>query len=293
MSKNIVEKANLDKPLLIFNRSRARAEKLQATLPVDKTEIAASVAEGVAAADVIFTCLADDTAVRSALESTADIDIKGKLFIDCSTIHPDTTEAIAADLSARGASFVAAPVFGAPAMADAGQLVGVLAGPREAIERARPYFKGVTSRAEILFPDEPYSRATTLKVIGNTFIFNMVEQIAEGLVLGEKTGLGTAPVMQFIEAIFPGPYAAYAARMTSGDYHTRDEPLFAVDLARKDLRYAMGLAREAGTSLPNSEIADGHLAKVKEVQGASGDIAGIYGAVRQEAGLKFENGDDK
>lgn len=37
------------------------------------------------------------------------------------------------------------------------------------------------------------------------------------------------------------------------------------------------------------EVGDAHLAAVKEHMGARGDIAGIYGAVRQEAGLKFEN----
>ncbi len=37
------------------------------------------------------------------------------------------------------------------------------------------------------------------------------------------------------------------------------------------------------------EVADGHLADVQEHMGSKGDIAGIYGSVRQEASLKFEN----
>ena len=37
------------------------------------------------------------------------------------------------------------------------------------------------------------------------------------------------------------------------------------------------------------EVADGHLAGVQKHMGSKGDIAGIHGAVRQEAGLKFEN----
>ena len=37
------------------------------------------------------------------------------------------------------------------------------------------------------------------------------------------------------------------------------------------------------------EVADGHLAEVQKVMGSKGDIAGIYGAVRQEAGLDFKN----
>lgn len=38
------------------------------------------------------------------------------------------------------------------------------------------------------------------------------------------------------------------------------------------------------------EVADAHLKQVKEHSGEKGDIASIYGAVRLEAGLKFENG---
>ncbi len=41
--------------------------------------------------------------------------------------------------------------------------------------------------------------------------------------------------------------------------------------------------------MPAVEVADAHLAAVKEHMGDKGDIAGIYGAVRKESGLKFEN----
>ena len=37
------------------------------------------------------------------------------------------------------------------------------------------------------------------------------------------------------------------------------------------------------------EVADGHLASVQKYMGSKGDIGGIYGGLRQEAGLKFEN----
>lgn len=51
----------------------------------------------------------------------------------------------------------------------------------------------------------------------------------------------------------------------------------------------MSLAAASGTSLKDIEVADAHLAEVKEHMGARGDIAAIYGAVRKEGGLKFEN----
>ena len=67
------------------------------------------------------------------------------------------------------------------------------------------------------------------------------------------------------------------------------KPLFAVDLARKDAGHALDLAKSSGAKMKALEVADSRLAGVKEHMGTKGDIAGIYGAVRKESGLKFEN----
>ena len=40
--------------------------------------------------------------------------------------------------------------------------------------------------------------------------------------------------------------------------------------------------------MKNVEVVDNHLQKIQTYMGSKGDLAGIYGAVRQEAGLKFE-----
>lgn len=70
-----------------------------------------------------------------------------------------------------------------------------------------------------------------------------------------------------------------------------EQPLFAVDLARKDAGHALALAASAGAGarLKDVEVADGHLAVVQKRMGSRGDITGIYGAVREESGLEFEN----
>lgn len=51
----------------------------------------------------------------------------------------------------------------------------------------------------------------------------------------------------------------------------------------------MDLAKSSGTRMKDVEVADSHLAEVQKHMESKGDLAGIYGAVRQEAGLKFEN----
>jgi len=290
MVKNLVEKGNLENPLLLWNRTKQRSIELSEKLPSGKTQVVDTIAKGVPKADIIFIILSKDDVVEAAADEILKAgDVTGKLIIECSTLHPDTTTRLAKRFADHGAQFVAAPVFGAPAMADAGMLIGVLAGPSAAVERARPYFKGVMAREEIVMSDEPHAKALQMKLVGNSFILNMVEQLAEAHVLAEKCGLGPQYVQKFVEQLFPGPYVAYSQRMLSGDYYKRKSPLFAVDLARKDAAHIMSLAAASGTRMKNVETMDENLVRVKEHAGELGDYVAVYGILRKEAGLKYEN----
>jgi 3-hydroxyisobutyrate dehydrogenase-like beta-hydroxyacid dehydrogenase len=287
MSKNLVEKGNLSKPLILYNRTIQKAHDYSAK--IGNSTVASSIQDAASKADIIFYCLGEDPSVLETLEEILKVDIKGKIIVDCSTVHPDTTAKEAKMVEEKGGSFVACPVFGAPAMADAGQLICVVAGPSEAVKQVIPYCKGVIGRANVDFSGQEPSKATLLKVIGNTFVVGMVNALSEGHVLAEKSGLGSDELHKFIEIMFPGPYTAYSNRMRSGDYYNRPEPLFTVDLARKDARHAMSLAKESGCRMRQVEVADEYLKVVKEEKGEKGDIAGIYGAVRKQGGLPFDN----
>ena len=288
MVKNLVEKGQYDGPILIYNRTFSRAEELASKLTSGKSKAVSSIDEAVKGADIIFTCVGDDKAVTDTLDTALKVpEAKGKLFVDCSTIHPDTTDKLAKTVTSAGAEFVACPVFGAPAMADSGQLVCVLAGPSAQVEKVKPFCKDVMGRAIIDFSDQPHGTATRLKIIGNTFVLSMVETLSAGHVLAEKSGLGSENLHQFLEAMFPGPYVAYSKRMMEGAYH-KNPPLFTAPLALKDATHAKALADEAGAKMKALEVADKHLREVIEHQGEKGDIASIYGAVRKESGLKYE-----
>jgi 3-hydroxyisobutyrate dehydrogenase-like beta-hydroxyacid dehydrogenase len=121
MCRNLVEKGNLGYPLLLYNRSTKRATDLSSTLTEGKTEVVTILEEGVDRANIVFTCLSNDEAIREIIGLALKVDVSGKLFVDCSTIHPDTSESIAKDIIAKGGQFVCAPVFGAPAMAESGR----------------------------------------------------------------------------------------------------------------------------------------------------------------------------
>jgi 3-hydroxyisobutyrate dehydrogenase-like beta-hydroxyacid dehydrogenase len=67
--------------------------------------------------------------------------------------------------------------------------------------------------------EEP-EKSSLLKLVGNTLIISMIESLAEGHVLAEKSGLGTANFEKFIEAVFPGPFMIHSKHMSSGRYHS-------------------------------------------------------------------------
>lgn len=109
MCKNLVEKGELENPLIIYNRTQERAVDLSSKLPSGKLSIASSLEEAVSKADIIFTCLGDDKAIKDTMESALKTSVKGKLFVDCSTVHPDTTNMLAKAVQGQGAEMVACP----------------------------------------------------------------------------------------------------------------------------------------------------------------------------------------
>lgn len=109
MCKNLIEKGNLEHPLIIFNRTAQRATDLIAKLPSGKSSVASTINDAVSKSEIIFTCLGDDAAVRDTITLALKEGVKGKLFVDCSTVHPDTTNELAGMIEAQGAQFVACP----------------------------------------------------------------------------------------------------------------------------------------------------------------------------------------
>jgi 3-hydroxyisobutyrate dehydrogenase-like beta-hydroxyacid dehydrogenase len=288
MCSNIAKKAGLSSPILIYDLSSARTAQVHAEIP-DTTPVT-SIREAAQQSDIIFYSVTDDHAVTAVLEEIlSSTNVEGKLIVDCSTVHPDTTDHESDLVQSKGGSFVACPVFGAAAMADAGELICVLAGPAAAVEQVKPFCTGVMGKAIIDLTGDKPGQATRLKILGNSFVLNMVEALSEGHVVAEKSGLSCANLHKFIEIMFPGPYTAYSDRMMSGDYHRREVPLFSVQLGRKDARHARSIAQQAGTDMRNVELADMYLQTVEEQTGPTGEMCAMYGAKRLEAGLPFKN----
>lgn len=318
--ERLVHHGRLDSPLILYNRTAQKCHDLASSLPPGSTKTVSSLREGISQSNIIFSCLSDDAAVESTYRSitsalpTADPDgppfsLAGKLFIGTETVRPGTADAIAGLLTAHGAEFIACPVLGPPAAAAAGQLIAFPAGPAAALSRAAPFIGssgdgggGILARAAVAFPNKPCGAGPRMKIIANTFTLGAACQLAEALTLAEKAGVDPARVGEFVGLCLvdgpagTNPFHVYAGRMLRGEYWREGErgPAGGVALGIKDLGLALGLAEETGTTVKNPLVALGWCRDVLEGESAGrgetrGDISGMYGAVRERAGLRFEN----
>lgn len=108
-----------------------------------------------------------DGLVSKALEAGI---LEGKVWIDTSTVHPDTCARCSERLGQKGATFVASPVFGASPMAAAGKLIFSMAGPAATIERIGPFILSAMGRS-IINMGEDVRKASLLKISGYVFHF--------------------------------------------------------------------------------------------------------------------------
>lgn len=101
--------------------------------------------------------------VSSAIGSGASL--KDKVFVDCSTVHPQTVSGAVAQLKEQQASFVAAPVFGGNPIAVEGKLVFAIGGPKSATEVVKPLIQDVMGR-RVIDCGEDATKSSLLKIAG-------------------------------------------------------------------------------------------------------------------------------
>jgi 3-hydroxyisobutyrate dehydrogenase-like beta-hydroxyacid dehydrogenase len=98
--------------------------------------------------------------------------LKNKIFVDCSTVHPETVSSAVAQLKAKEASYVAAPVFGGNPIAVDGKLVFAIGGPKAATEVVKPLIQDVMGR-KVIECGEDATKSSLLKIAG--YVLDRVE----------------------------------------------------------------------------------------------------------------------
>lgn len=286
-------------PVVVYNRSTAKSEKLASELGPTKILVAQSPAELVDSCDIIFTILANDEVVKSAYKQfyqalqAAPLETT-KIFVESSTIYP----AVAGELdnlisSVPHARFITCPVFGAPPAAAKGLLIAVMSGDYRAKKEVAYLLVPGTAR-KVVDLGGNVEKAPTFKLYGNTLILGTMEVMAESLTLAEKAGIDPSVALNLLNDLFPAPImTAYADKMAHDKF---DGTLgFSIDGGIKDSSHIRRLTSELNSPMPVVDIAHQHMLTAraghisKTLEGTSKyktlDWSALVSGVRVTAGL--------
>lgn len=199
-----------------------------------------------AAHQVVFSMMLDDTALLDMSQRDDGI-LAGsaRVWVDCSSVSPAVAAQVRARAASKGVQFVNAPVSGNPGTVRAGKLIFAASGEAAAIDVARPYLEAI-GRAVHNVGDG--SQAAVVKICTNALLSVIMDGLAEVVVLGEKSGVKRGDLLAFINDSAVG--SAFTAYKSSALVALDMTQTFAPDAQRKDLRLALSLAEETGTSMP-------------------------------------------
>jgi 3-hydroxyisobutyrate dehydrogenase/2-hydroxy-3-oxopropionate reductase len=236
--------------LIVWNRTRGPCDALAAELGCRS---ALTPAEAAAASDVTISMLADGAAVDEVYGGPDGLiagSRRGSVLVDSSTVPPAVIRRHEAEIRARGAGVLDAPVSGSVSLAESGSLTLMVGGEMVDLERARPVLEAYGSR---LFHLGPLGTGAAMKLAVNAVIFGLNQALSEGLVLAERSGIRREWAYDVLAASAVGaPYVGY--KRSAFLDPTGTPVTFAAELAAKDLRLIEALAADVGLELPQSKV---------------------------------------
>ena len=231
-------------PLVVWNRTKSKADELVregAKLGADPREVAAQ-------ADVLITIVSDPAALEEVLfgaRGAVEALRAGSTLIDSSTVSPDLARRIAAACAERGVDFLDAPVTGGTWGAKKAELVFMVGGKAEVLERVKPVLEAVGKKSLLLGPN---GACQTVKLGMNLLLALQVDAFAEALALVTASGVPAEKLMEVMQSSMArsGVLDVKAPMMVKGEFPAS----FPLRLMHKDVRLALELARDKGVTLP-------------------------------------------
>ncbi|MCX6386320.1 MAG: NAD(P)-dependent oxidoreductase [Solirubrobacterales bacterium] len=229
----------------VWNRTtataKAWAQERGATVARDPAEVAA-------ASDVLITVVVDGSQVHDVLlgaNGAVHGARPGMLCIDMSTIGPDATRKIGAELSGHEIAFLDAPVTGSSPKAQDGTLTIMVGGSDKDLKRARPLLEVMGTR---LFHCGPLGYGQAMKVLSNAVAATNAVVLAQALLVGRAADLNIDALAEVICAGSGGSVIATlkAKPMIDHDYTT----FFKLHHMLKDVDLALDVAAEAQIEFP-------------------------------------------
>jgi 3-hydroxyisobutyrate dehydrogenase len=240
-------------PLVVWNRTRSKAEEF-AQLGARIAESPKALAES---CQIVISMLTDPVVTENVLIGTGDMRGSsvldgvgpGKIVVDMSTNHPLVTRRIAEEVRSKGGDFVEAPVVGGTFIAEQAKLTILAAGSKESVDMIAPILQKTSQK--ILYVGDIGS-GMAIKLILNLHLWIVMAGFSECVVLASRLGVNPKTLTEvFNNTVFKNYVTEYKAQKIIDDEWS---PVATVDLAVKDLRLAMEVARDVEVPTPLSSI---------------------------------------
>jgi 3-hydroxyisobutyrate dehydrogenase len=230
----------------IFDLYSPAAAALAEQLHLTRAQTPAEVAD---ASSIVITAVSDDQAMRVIFAEHDKTSLlayaRNRLFINCATLSPNVHRDIERLVTAQGGACVEACMAGSITQARQGTLYLMCGGTPESFDRAKPVLDALGTTVRYI---GQAGEAAAVKVLVNMVMNSNTAALAEGLGLGEALGID----LTLLRDVFSRTGAASRVLETDGEdmQHRAHECYFSAAHAAKDSVIALGLAKEAGLSLP-------------------------------------------
>jgi len=232
--------------VVAWNRDRG---KCHAVAHTSGAEVAEGAAEAASAADVAITSLADDAAVEAVYADAVEGFHAGQVVLEMSTIAPETVRKVARSVQGRGATMLDAPVSGSVPVVERGELLIMVGGDPDALERARPVLEALSST--IIHVGE-LGTGATMKLAVNALVHGLAVALSESLVLAERAGVERTTAYEvFASGAAAAPFVLY--KRAAFERPDETPVAFSLELVAKDLDLILALAQKVGAPMPQAD----------------------------------------
>jgi len=232
--------------VVAWNRDRG---KCHAVAHTSGAEVAEGAAEAASAADVAITSLADDAAVEAVYADAVEGFHAGQVVLEMSTIAPETVRKVARSVQGSGATMLDAPVSGSVPVVERGELLIMVGGDPDALDRARPVLEALSST--IIHVGE-LGTGATMKLAVNALVHGLAVALSESLVLAERAGVERTTAYEvFASGAAAAPFVLY--KRAAFERPDETPVAFSLDLVAKDLDLILALAERVGAPMPQAD----------------------------------------
>lgn len=254
-------------PVVVWNRTPAKAQPLQEA----GAEVAASLEDLGRTADIVFLCVTATADVQACAEAVAKTAKPGTLFVDHSTIAPEGSKAIGADLVSKGMRFVDAPITGGSMGAQKGQLTVFCGGSEEDVKEALQYIAAYAKRAERV-GGPGYGQL--MKLANQIAVGGALLGLCETLSFAKKAGLDLNLTLNMIGGGAGGSWAFqnYGPKVLAEDW----TPGFSIANQRKDFGYCRDAAKAIDAAIPGTDLVDNLLKPLQDEGHGDWTTAALY-----------------